>query len=134
MNARKKNIPCSTTQITHGRLPRLPFSDIKNAVLGKRHEISIVFIGNALSVKLNRIYRKKNSPANILSFPLEHNMGEIFINMPKAQSDARIYKRTYKNQVGYLFIHGLFHLKGYRHNSTMERAEARVRKKFSILV
>ena len=80
------------------------------------------------------LYRKKNSPANILSFPLGHDMGEIFINMPKAQSDARIYKRTYKNQVGYLFIHGLFHLKGYRHNSTMERAEARVRKKFSIIV
>ncbi len=120
--------------MTNDRLPRLPFSDIKNAVLGARYELSIVGAGDALSRALNRRYRKKNKPANVLSFPLEARAGEMFINLSSARKEARAEKRTYAHQVGYLFIHGLFHLKGYRHNSTMEREEARIRNKFSIII
>lgn len=124
---------CSITNTNTGRLPRLPFSDMKNAVLGKRYELSVVASGNTLSRALNTRYRGKASPANILSFPLNNEAGEIIINLEKAREEARLFQRTYKNQIGYLFIHGLFHLKGYRHNSTMEKEEARIRKKFSIV-
>ena len=124
----------SVTNKTNGRLPRLPFLDIKNAVLGKQYKASLVFAGNSLSRILNKRYRKKNKPTNVLSFSLEKKAGEIFIDMEEARREARANKGALKNQVGYLLIHGLFHLKGYRHNSTMEKKEARIRKKFSLFV
>ncbi|MBI2109322.1 MAG: rRNA maturation RNase YbeY [Parcubacteria group bacterium] len=134
MRAKNAFSTISITNKTNGRLPRLPFSDIKNTVLGKQYNLSIVFIKNALSKNLNKRYRKKNNPANVLSFPLETHMGELFIDIEEARWEAHTNKRMLKNQILYLFIHGLFHLKGYRHNSTMEDKEARVRKKFSVVI
>ena len=118
--------------MTNGRLPRLPFFAMKNAVLGKTYELSLVFTENVLSQKLNKKYKKKNRPANVLSFPLGAHEGEMFINIQLARRESHMRKGKYRNHVGYLFIHGLFHLKGYRHNSTMEKEEARIRNIFSI--
>jgi len=120
------------TQTVHSRLPRLPFFDMKEAVLGKKYILSLVFIGDTLSQRLNRQYRKKNSPANILSFPLAKDEGEIFININRAHAEARRAHTSYTVYIAHLFIHGLVHLKGYAHSSTMEREEEKMRKKFHI--
>ncbi len=120
------------SQTTKGRLPRLPFVDIKNVVLGKKYELSLVFIGDARSQKLNKIYRKKNKPANVLSFPLSKSEGEIFINSRHAQKEARGFDMSTTQFIGYLFIHGLLHLEGHTHGSIMEEAEMRLLKKFKI--
>src|SRR5204863_1603989 len=73
------------------------FSRIKEKVLGKKYELSLVFISLAESKKLNRSYRKKNKPTNVLSFGLTKNVGEIFLS-PLAKKDT-----------AGLFIHGLCH-------------------------
>ncbi|GMQ95121.1 MAG: hypothetical protein BMS9Abin13_231 [Patescibacteria group bacterium] len=112
--------------------PVLPFLKMKEAVLGKRYVLSLVFIGATRSKTLSRRYRKKNSSANILSFPLSKDEGEIFMDLENVRRDAHRFNREYKNFVGFLFIHGLFHLKGYAHGSTMESEEARIRRKFNI--
>ncbi|MFQ5662043.1 MAG: rRNA maturation RNase YbeY [Candidatus Paceibacteria bacterium] len=112
----------SITKTIKGKLPSLPFENMKNEVLGKNYELSLVFIGTKKSQALNKKYRKKNKPADVLSFPLSKSTGEIFI-CPKT---------TKQESIGSLFIHGLMHLKGLRHGSTMERAEKKVRLKFSI--
>jgi rRNA maturation RNase YbeY len=59
-------------------------------------------------------------------------MGEIYIYPAKAKSKAREFDRTYENYLTFLFIHGLFHLKGFDHGSRMESEEARVRALFRI--
>lgn len=112
----------SITNTTKGRLPSLPFADIKNKVLGKDYELSIVFCANKLSRRLNKTYRKKDYPTNVLSFPISKTSGEIFINLRRLKGFS----------VGNLFIHGLFHLKGLDHGYTMERAEEKVRKAYRI--
>lgn len=117
---------------TKGKLPSLPFEDIKNHVLGKKYELSLVFIGDKLSQKLNRQYREKNKPTNILSFPLSETSGEIFINAKQAQREAKKFDRDFKNFIAFLFIHGLVHLKGFEHSSKMEKQEELVRNKFGI--
>ncbi|MCI0533577.1 rRNA maturation RNAse YbeY, partial [bacterium] len=61
----------TTSTLRKRRIPNLPFGDIKNAVLGTRYELSLVFVGDILSRKLNLRYRNKNKAANILSFPLD---------------------------------------------------------------
>ncbi len=94
------------------------FEELKNKILGKKYELSLVFCKNALSRRLNRVYRGKDTPANVLSFPLSKNSGEIFINL----------SRTDTFSAGELFIHGCLHLKGMRHGSKMLKAEQQLLK------
>lgn len=117
---------------TKGKLPRLPFENIKNEILGKNYELSLVFIGEKLSKKLNYQSRGKNKPTNILSFPLSKTSGEIFINYKLAEKESKKYERKFSDFIGFLFIHGLIHLKGLKHSSKMEKQEAKFRKKFKL--
>ncbi|MDP3725824.1 MAG: rRNA maturation RNase YbeY [bacterium] len=123
----------SITNTTKDRLPRLPFFAMKNMILGKTYELSLVFTGNALSQKLNKKYKKKNAPANILSFKLGPRSGEIFLDLATAKKEARENGEKFKDRVGFLLIHGLLHLKGYTHSSTMNKEEVKMYKKFHVL-
>ena len=109
----------SITQMTKGKLPRLPFARMKTAVLGSRHTISLVFIGDKRSRTLNKKYRKKDRPTNVLSFPIADSEGEIFINLAQARREAHKFHISYNSHVARLFIHALLHLKGFRHSSKM---------------
>lgn len=120
------------TNRTKGKLPSLPFVKMKNTVLGKNYELSLVCIGNKASQRLNKAYRGKDTPTNILAFPLDGTEGEIFIDLKKSGAEAPSFERSYSNFIGFLFIHALLHLKGFEHGSKMERKERVVRKKFGI--
>ncbi|MBI5005028.1 MAG: rRNA maturation RNase YbeY [Candidatus Lloydbacteria bacterium] len=110
----------------------LPFHRMKKAVLGDRYALSLVFVGDARSRQLNKKYRGKNKPANVLSFPLGPLEGEIFLNPLRAKKDAPSFEVTTQKMLGILFIHGMLHLKGLRHSSTMERAEKKFQKLFGL--
>jgi len=92
----------------------------------------VVFCGKTLSQKLNRIYRGKNKPTNVLSFPLGKTSGEIVIDLKTARIEAPKFGESFQSFVGYLFIHGLLHLKGLPHGRTMETKEQKIRKMFLI--
>lgn len=117
---------------TKGKLPRLPFASMKNAVLGADYDLSLAFVGNAESKKLNMTYRKADYVPNVLSFEIDDISGEIFINPIEARKQAPEFGRTYSNFIAFLYIHALCHLKGMAHGSRMERTEAEFRKKFGI--
>lgn len=108
------------------------FNKMKEAVLGKEYDLSFAYIAPAKMKKLNLIYRNINKPTDILSFPLSKTEGEMYICLSEARKEAKKFDRTYENFLHFLFIHGLVHLKGYDHGSTMERIEAKVRKEFGI--
>lgn len=116
--------------LSKGKHYSLPFDRIKEEILGKKYILSLVFIGERRSKKLNRIYRQKNKSANILSFPLSKEEGEIFITPKRAKKQAHLFDMNETNFIGFLFIHGLLHLKGMEHGSRMEEAEQRIFKKF----
>lgn len=132
MAAHADNDTFSIRTLSKGKLPRLPFLEMKNAILGKDYELSVVLIGDKRSATLNKTHRGKNKPANVLSFPLEKTSGEIFLNPRRAQREAPQFGESYRNFLGFLFIHGLLHLKGFDHGSKMESAERRFRKKFGL--
>ena len=113
-----------------GKLPRLPFTSLKETVLGKRYTLSIVFIGDALSRRLNKTYRSKDAPANVLSFPLSPEEGELFINPRQARRDAPAFDLTLPAFLLLLVIHGMLHLKGHAHGSSMEKKERLLLQKF----
>lgn len=120
------------TNLTKGKLPRLPFVKMTDLVLGKEYDCSLVIISPSRSRALNRIHRGKDASTNILSFPLEKNAGELFIDLERARAECALFERSYRNFVGFLFIHGLFHLKGLDHSDTMEKQEKNVRRIFGI--
>ena len=114
------------------KLPRLAFADMKDVALGKNYSLTVAIVSSAHIKKLNKIYRNIDKPTDILSFPLSKTEGEIYINIPETKKEAVKFDRDFENFFGFLFIHGLVHLKGFDHSSTMERIEARLRKKFGI--
>ena len=114
------------------KITRLPFEKMKDSVLGSDYELSLVFCGSALIKKLNREKREKNTATDVLSFALDKNSGEIFINPSFAKKRAPLFGRNLENFIAYLFIHSLFHLKGMEHGSKMESEEAHFRKVFGV--
>ena len=108
------------------------FEMIKQAILGRKYELSLVFITPKKIQSLNKIYRNINKPTDILSFPLSKTSGEIFICKSEAKKMAKDFGRPYENFLAFLFIHGLVHLKGYDHGDKMEKVEIKFRKKFKI--
>jgi rRNA maturation RNase YbeY len=122
----------SVSNTTKGKHPRLPFARLKDHVLGPEYELSLVFVGTTRSRALNKKYRGKDYPANVLSFPLGRDAGEIFIDLSVARKQAPQYRESYTAFVAHLFIHGMFHLKGFAHGSKMEKKEKEVRTLFSV--
>ena len=112
--------------------PQLPYKEIKEAVLGKNYELSLTFIGKKRAQDLNRTYRQAEYVPNVLSFPLSEKVGEIYITPLIAKREAKKIGMSVRGFTGYLFIHGLLHLKGYPHGDTMERAEKKYMKYFSL--
>jgi probable rRNA maturation factor len=114
------------------KLSEAQFDTIKQAVLGKDYDLSLAFVSAACIRNFNRIYRDIDTSTDILSFPLSKNAGEIYICKSVARIEAKKFDRAPDNFILFLLIHGLVHLKGFDHSSTMERIEIRFRKKFGI--
>jgi len=120
----------SIKNTTKGKLPSLPFVKIKELVLGKEYDLSLVFVGEKRSRTLNKRYRNKDKSTNILSFPLGKKDGEIFIDLKSAKKDAVALEKGYNEFVKILFLHGILHLKGMGHGKKMEKEENKILKKF----
>ena len=120
------------TNTTKAKLPSLAFADMKDAILGKNYELSVLIVSKSIIQKLNKEFREIDKPTDILSFPLSEDFGEIYINPDMTKIEAKKFGREYENFFAFLFIHGLVHLKGFDHGSTMESIEARFRKKFGV--
>lgn len=105
---------------------------MKEAVLGKKYELSLNFVGTKRAQALNVEYRQKTYVPNVLSFPLDEDCGEIFICPEISYKEAWEYNLSKEGYVAFLFIHGLLHLKGYDHGVKMEELEKRFMKRFGI--
>lgn len=114
------------------KAPRLPFELMKNEILGKTYDLSFSFISSEESQKLNFKYRQKDEPTDILSFPLSDKEGEIYIDLETSKKEMKKFGKKFENFIGFLFIHGLVHLKGYDHSDEMEKEEIKYRILFNI--
>lgn len=113
----------SIRNLTRQNLPRVPFEEIAQGVLGPTGEVSLVFIGPVRSRSMNRALRGKDKSANILTFPLGKRRGEIFIDLTTARKHLAEFDLSERKFVALLFIHGCLHLAGRAHGARMEREE-----------
>lgn len=105
---------------------------IAAATLKPGYALSLVICGDARMRSLNVRYRNKNTPANVLSFPLSATEGEIFLNTARILREAKDFDLSPNGHMEYLLIHGCLHLNGYTHGSTMEKAEKALRTRFGV--
>jgi len=98
-----------------------------------RGEISLVLAGDRLLRQLNRDYRGKDRPTDVLSFPGdggEAGLGDVVISVETAGRNARRLGRSLLQELDVLALHGLLHVLGHDHETddgTMDRLERRLR-------
>lgn len=98
------------------------YKKIKDLILGELFNLSVCFIEPKKSKSINKSLRKKNKPANVLSFSLDKNSGEVLINLD-TKKEALVFGMNHKNYIEYLLVHGCLHIKGFDHGKKMEAEE-----------
>ncbi len=111
-------------------LPKIDFEKIKDEILGKKYELSLILCSDKLAKKLNEKYRGKTYIPNTLSFSYTKNSGEIILNPNRAKKEASSFGHNFKEHLIFLFIHSLLHLKGLEHGKKMESLEKKYLLKF----
>lgn len=122
----------SFSKAARTNLPRLPYETIKDDLLGRKYNLSLVTVGRARARALNQAHRGKDYVPNVLTFPLGQKHGEIYLTPTKAEAEAERYGLSRRAWVLRLYIHGLLHLKGYEHGDKMDGLEKRYCSKYKI--
>lgn len=83
-------------------------------------EISILLSSNNHVKNLNRDYRGKDKPTNVLSFPIENDfshgcLGDLVFALDIILDEARDQHKSAEDHFAHLIVHGLLHLLGYDH-------------------
>lgn len=112
--------------LSRTKLPSLPYEQIATEALGRDFDVSLVTIGNIRSRTLNRTHRGKDRATNVLSFPLDKQSGEMFLDLQVLKKEALREGQSYRHYTLYIFIHGLFHLAGHDHGRIMENKEKKL--------
>lgn len=124
----------SITNKTDMHLPKMPFLDIKNDILGPSYSLSIAFVDEKTSNKINKTYRKKDKPTNVLSFSISKNSGELVLCPALIKNESlnpeKNFGKNFSELLGFLVIHGMLHLEGMQHGSIMEKQEIKYDKKY----
>lgn len=97
-------------------------------------ELSLVFTGNSTIRRLNRQFRKKDKPTDVLSFSLaekgidgHYYLGDIIISVPKAFAQCGRKESLLEKELDKLIVHGFLHLLGYDHGPKMEKEELKIK-------
>jgi probable rRNA maturation factor len=106
--------------------------------------VTIAFVSDRSIQELNRRFREKNRPTDVLSFPSEQsdfelrtgkNLGDVVISLDRAAEQALEHGLELDQEISQLLLHGLLHLNGYDHetdNGEMNRLEIQLRDQLGI--
>lgn len=112
----------------------IKFSTEKENIL-EQSEVSITYVSNERIQEINREYRDKDTPTDVISFAMEELgegeveligeemprvLGDIIISVQRAREQAEEYGHSFMRELGFLAVHGLLHLLGYDHMNKEE--------------
>jgi len=100
----------------------------KYKFLNKKVSFTLLLSNNKNIQKLNRLFRKKNKPTDILSFPFTKKMGiskqtylgDIIISYNFLNKPKSLKTKLFKEKVIKIFIHGFLHLLGFDHKKNKD--------------
>lgn len=93
-------------------------------------EVSVTFVTNEKIQEINKEYRDKDQPTDVISFALEETsegerellgsdmpriLGDIIISVQRTREQAEEYGHSELRELGFLAVHGFLHLLGYDH-------------------
>ncbi|MFO3787640.1 rRNA maturation RNase YbeY [Bacillus mojavensis] len=101
-------------------------------------EVSVTIVTNEDIQQINKEYRGKDTPTDVISFALEEEgvdeveivgaemppvLGDIIISADRTREQAEEYNHSFKRELGFLAVHGFLHLLGYDHMTKEEEEE-----------
>ncbi|MEM1502207.1 rRNA maturation RNase YbeY [Domibacillus sp. 8LH] len=107
-------------------------------------EVSVTFVTNERIQEINRDYRDKDAPTDVISFALEEMgedevtitgtdmpriLGDIIISIDRSKEQAEEYGHSFERELGFLTVHGFLHLLGYDHMNEQDEKEMISRQK-----
>ncbi|MCB9984017.1 MAG: rRNA maturation RNase YbeY [Rhodospirillales bacterium] len=105
----------------------------KAGIDAQERELSIVLANNDFVQKLNKEWRGKDRPTNVLSFPQDEPMllGDIILAYETVRDEAEAQGKRFEAHATHLLVHGLLHLLGHDHieddeAATMEALEIEI--------
>lgn len=93
-------------------------------------ELSVTFVTNEAIHEINKQYRDKDAPTDVISFALEELgegetaiiaegmpriLGDIIISIDRTREQAEEFGHSFERELGFLAVHGFLHLLGYDH-------------------
>lgn len=88
-------------------------------------EVSIVLADNAFIQDLNKRYRHKDKPTNVLSFPQDEAglLGDVILAYETIKDEADEHNKAFEDHLTHLIIHGVLHLTGHDHENDEDAAK-----------
>lgn len=100
-------------------------------LMGSTPPVAVCFMDDASIRRLNRRYRGKDAPTDVLSFPTR----DIAISLETAARQAEALGHPLETEVKVLLLHALLHLAGHDHENddgTMARQERKLRRQLGL--
>ena len=93
-------------------------------------EMSLSFVSKEEIQEINRDYRGKDVPTDVISFALNdevedeiNSIGDVIICVDIAHEQAKEYDHSFDREIGFLAVHGFLHLLGYDHMTEQDEKE-----------
>lgn len=111
-----------TTILSRAKIERVIKATLGVVKYNVDSDVSVHLIGDMRMLRLNKQYRGKNYPTDVLSFPLgEYNdIGDLFLCIPQIIRQAKKFDITSEQECVRMLTHGVLHLVGYDHMTTKE--------------
>ncbi|OQW33782.1 MAG: hypothetical protein A4E19_02740 [Nitrospira sp. SG-bin1] len=118
---------------------------VLSAVEESGSELSLELTGDRRMRRLNREYRKKDRPTDVLAFPIREAvmppgvrpvtrmLGDVVISLPTASRQAKEAGRSIDEELATLLVHGVLHLCGYDHERSPREAARMKRRERALL-
>ena len=116
--------------------------------VGSEVELGLVITSQERVQQLNRSYRDKDEPTDVLAFYMTSmeqagtdippfiappdgvsHLGEVIISCPQAIIQAEEHRHSIKKEIAILIIHGVLHLLGYDHEEPEQERQMRARER-----
>tara|TARA_Y100001978_G_scaffold18120_1_gene13885 strand:- start:122 stop:571 length:450 start_codon:yes stop_codon:yes gene_type:complete len=100
------------------------FNLICNEESLEKCSINLKLVDNKEITELNKIYRNKNKPTNVLSFTNDdisksrtNDLGDIAISFEFVEQESKEQNKKFNDHVIHMFIHGIYHILGFDHEN-----------------
>jgi probable rRNA maturation factor len=122
-------------QITKAEITRRVTAMIKHLQMEKM-EVSIALTGDDQIQKLNKLYRGKDRPTDVLSFSMREGefatlagavLGDVIVSVPTARAQAMAQKKDLMSEITMLLAHGLLQLLGWDHDTDAKDRKMRAK-------